>query len=199
MRSPMVRINWYFLLGAILAFFFGWPLVQANTQPSARNDLQIEYARARVALTEITLQQAQGMNSRVRGAVSANVVNEYRRDVDVARRHLDSLRAGDDSDQFPLWLRRAEANRQSAEARWKSAKAVHARVRGAFDSLEVRRLELQANLDRLLVEQGRAVADGPRNNQVAWQLEVLASETQRLKDEVQRAQPPGGYYPYYSY
>jgi hypothetical protein len=199
MRSAYIRTNSSFVLGGVLTLLLGWHLLHAAAQTDARDDLQIEYAQARMALAEINLQQAEGINNRVRGAVAANVVNEYRRDVAVARRHLESLHSGREDDEFQLWLRRAEASHQSALAQWKSAKAVNARVPRAFDRLEVRRLELHAKLGRLLVEQGKALADAPRNDQVAWQLEVLANETQRLNEKVQRAQHSSGSHPYNSY
>jgi hypothetical protein len=199
MRSPVVRTSWSFLLGGAATVLVGWSMLHADAPASSGSDLQIQYARTRLALAETNLQQAEEMNRRVRGAVSSNAVNEYRRDVKVAHRHLESLQAGREGDEFRLWLDRAEANQRAAAAQWKSAKAVNARVRGAFEPLEVRRMELQAKLDSLLVEQGKSLAAAPREDQVVWQLEVLANETKRLSEEVHRTQRPSGYYPYYFY
>jgi hypothetical protein len=187
------------LLGGAVTLLLGWPLLHAETPTNPHSDLQIQYARARLALAETNLQQAEGMNRRVRGAVSSNVVKEYRRDVEVARQHLASLQSERNHDEFQHWLHRAEASYQAAETQSKSVKAVNARARGAFEPLEIRRLELQAKVDLLLVEQGKALAAASREEQAAWQLEVLASETQRLNEEVRRNQRPSGYYPYYYY
>jgi hypothetical protein len=180
-----------------LTLALSWPLLHAETEARSDSGLPVDYARARLALAETTLQQAESMNRRVRGAVSSNVVSEYRRDVDVARRHLESLQSEREENAFQHWLNRAEVSYQAAEAQWRSAKAASARARGAFEPLEIRRLELQAKVDRLLVEQGKSLAAAPRDQQTAWQLEVLANETQRLSEEVRRNQRPSGYYPYY--
>ncbi len=197
MRSLHLRTSLSFLLGGALSLALSWPLLHAQTDARPGSDLPVDYARAQLALAETNLQQAEGMNRRVRGAVSGNVVSEYQRDVQVARRHLESLQSERVENEFQHWLIRAEANYLAAETQWKSAKAASAKARGAFEPLEIRRLELQAKVDRLLVAQGKSLVAAPRDQQAAWQLEVLANETQRLNEEVRRQQQPSGYYPYY--
>src|SRR5688572_19856303 len=102
MLNPISYSRRLFLLGAVATLLVGWPLLHAETQVNSENELRMEYAKTRLALAETKLQQVQRMNSRVRGAVSTSVVNEYRRDLSVARRHLESLESGDGGDDFRL-------------------------------------------------------------------------------------------------
>jgi hypothetical protein len=146
-------------------------------------------------LAEANLKKVERTNERVAKAVSPNVVDEYRKDLDVARFRLETLSAG--NNPFPIWLRAAEATWAASGSAWKSALAANQRVPGTLDSLEVERLRWRSEVDRLNVERGRLVADKPREDQLAWQISLQADEIQRLKEELLRHVPPGAVHWYW--
>ena len=183
-----MRQQWTFAM-LLVALVCGLALLTRAENSSTDKDLEVRYAEAELRLAEANLKKVERTNERVAKAVSPHVVAEYRKDLEVARFRLESLHAG--KDPFPVWLRAAEANWNSSESAWKSAIAANERVPGTLDSLEVERLRWRAEVDRLNVDRGRAVAGKSHEDQLAWQVSLQADEIQRLKEEILRNVPPG--------
>jgi DNA repair exonuclease SbcCD ATPase subunit len=155
---------------------------EAGTEQS----LEVRYAQAQLRLAEVNLKRVERMNQRVPRSVPGDMVAEYREDVEVAKLRLENLASGKGENDFQVWLRRAEEAAQSAEARLRSGMAVNQRAPGTLDALELERLRLRAELARLRLARGQALADQPRETQVQWQLDYLSDEVQRLNQEVLR-------------
>lgn len=155
--------------------------VAANEAPPVSID--VRYARAQVALARANLERVKQMNRRVAGTVSASVIDEFKRDLEKAAAQLKIAEAPAAEDAFTVWLARAESNWQDADAVWQDAVAANRRFPDTYAALDVERFRLRAEVTLLQLERGKALAAGPREAQLAWQLEMLASEIQKLKED----------------
>lgn len=163
----------------------------AHPGTADHENLELAYARAKLALAEANLKRVEARNQKVANAVSHNVVTAYRGDVDIARRALEDATQAD-ADDFGVWLRRVEIQWKAAEAVWKSAVAANQRKQGTVDPLDVERLRLRAELLRINHERGQTLRDQPRETQLAWRLGSLEDEIERLNEVVFRTTPARG-------
>ena len=191
------------LIGGVLggiAFGFlaalGW---EARSDSNAEESLAVRYARGHVALAETNLRKVLATNKLVARAVPANVVAEYREDLEVAKLRLAAALRGDGASPFPIWLRSAEASARAAEAEWRSALAANQRMPDAVDPLEVERIQRQAEVARLRLDLGKTLAGKPAQDQEQWELAYLLDEMQLVKERVLRNPPPGRIYPFWWY
>lgn len=165
-----------------------------------RNEsLEVRYARAQLELAQANLKRAEAKNSRVANTVSANVVGQYRHDVEAAQSQFDAAHQGSYK-PFAAWLRAAEVNWQGADTIWRSAVAANNQMPGTVDPLDVERLRLRAELYRLDLERGQALIDQPREAQLEWRVSLLNDELEQLKEAVFRSSPVSrGSYIYWRY
>jgi hypothetical protein len=167
------------------------PPPPGNGQPEP---LAIRYARAEVALAEAGLNKVEGMNKRVRGAVSGDVAHAYQRDLDIAKLQLQVALGENKKTEFDVWLRRAESAAGDAEMLWRGAVAANQRAAGAVDSLEVERLRQVFQLAKLELERGQNVAQGTAEARLAWQLEFVNGQVERALDQLRQSTPSSRVY-----
>jgi len=160
--------------------------------------LDVQYARAQLALAEANLKRVEEINRRVARAVSDKVVDEYRGDLAVAKARLELTSRGD-TDSFQVWLRSAEANLKSAERAWQNATLANRHMPATVEPLDVERLRLRAEVCRVELEQGRALAGATRQAQLEWRVRTLTSEVDRLDEAVFRLNPPRPSYLFWRY
>lgn len=158
------------------------PSADANTSTVSAD---VQYAQARLDLAQVNLARMEKMNAKVANVVSNNVVNAYRNDVTLAKLQLEEAQAGK-SDSFRVWLLDVESQYQAAETAYKSAQAANKRKAGTFDPLDVERMRLRTEVIRLNLDRGRALADQPREAQLAWRVSTLNDEIERLMEVVFR-------------
>jgi hypothetical protein len=172
----------------------------ADAQPNAADEsLDVRYCRAQLQLAEANLQRVQRVNRRVPRTIPASVVAEQQHDVETARMRLRQAEAGGLEDEFAVWLDRAGADYKEAQARWRSAVAANQRSTGTFDDAEVERFRLRGEVYRLQYARGQALAKAPRDEQVAWRIELLTNELERVKEDAIRIAPVARSYHYYYY
>ena len=171
----------------LLAGQVSGPAVPAPADVAASETIDVRYARAQLQLAEANLQRVQQINSKLARTVPASVVAEYQRDLDVAKTQMQQAesRAGDDP--FGVWLRRADTIRKNADTIWKNAATINRQSPGTFETLDVERFRLRAEVTRLQVERGLLLAHAPREAQLQWQIELVNNEVQRLKEESRSA------------
>ena len=190
----------------VLMMGMGLRLTSAGAAPPAAEgapaqsgeSLDVRYARAQFALAEANLKRVDQINQQVARAVSGKVVDEYRRDVDVARARLDAAERGE-SDSFQVWLRCAEASLKSADRAWQNAVVANQHMPGTIDQVDVERLRLRAEVYRIDLERGRALAGGTREAQLQWRVRMLSDEVDRLNEAVFRMGPPRSSYLFWRY
>lgn len=159
--------------------------------------LDVRYAEAQLRLAELNLKRIETANRRVANAVPGNIVAEYREDVAVAQSRLKA--AQQSQGPFQAWLTAAEAAARSADMQFEGAKAANEIQPGAVDAGEVERLRVLAEIARLRVARGKAVAGDSREAQLQWQVTVLGDEVDRLQEEVHRNPPVPRTYPLWWY
>jgi hypothetical protein len=191
----MAKSRWCLLLGGLL--IAGMQLVgvgQPALQPAGQDNLELQYAQARLALAEANLKKMESINAKVRGAVAGTVVDDYRDDITVANKGLEEVpRGGPDS--FAVWLSAAEAKWRSAVVMWRTAAAANDRQPNTVDALNIERMRLRAEVYRLDLERGRAAASRSHEDQLQWRVSVLSDEIERLNERVFR--PQNRAYPYW--
>jgi hypothetical protein len=175
------------------------PATRPPEPVAASKNLELEYARAKLQLAQTNLKRVEQMNRRLARTVPANVVAEFQYAVEEANVQVHQAASGPASDEFGVWLRRAQSDSQAANNRYTSAVAGNRRVQGTFDALDVERLRLRALVARLQWERGQSLAGAPRENQLEWQVELLNNQIDRLKEEPSRISPSIRYYPIYWY
>lgn len=171
------------------------PAGKAATTKAPAESVEVRYARAQVALAEANLKRVEESNRRVARAVPSTVVAEYRSGVEVAKARLAAATAGRSGGEFQVWLGRAEAESRAAETAWKSATAANDRAAGTFAAIDLERFRLRAEVARLQLERGQALAGAGREAQLEWEVDLLDNQVQRLKEEVNRAAPVVWSYP----
>jgi multidrug resistance efflux pump len=127
-------------------------------------------------------------------AVPSSVVADYQLDLKVARARLEQATAGRAASEFQVWLQRAEAEQKTAETTWKNATAVNGRTPGTYDSLDIERFRLRAEVAKLQLERGQTLVNSGREAQLQWEIDVLHNQVQRLKEESSRTTPVIRYY-----
>jgi hypothetical protein len=177
----------------VCSFACGLAATTANTSEPPRpegtpRNFDTEYAEAKLELAQANLQRAESMNQKVSNAVSANVVAEYRQDVEVAKLRLEDAKAGK-PDAFAVWLRSAEKKAAAAKTAWESAVAANKRTKGTVEATDVDRLRLRSQVLRLNFERGQSLANEPREAQLEWRVSSLGDEVERLSEVVLRNAP----------
>jgi hypothetical protein len=170
-------------------------------QTPASNDtisesVEVRYARAQLQLAKANLNRVEQSNKRVAGSVPSSVVAEYQHDFQVAKTRLDQTAAGRAASEFQVWLQRAEAERRTAETTWKNAMAVNGQAPGTFESLDIERYRLRAEVAKLQLERGQTLIDSGRDAQLQWEIDMLDNQVQRLKEESSQSTPFIGF-PYW--
>jgi hypothetical protein len=187
-----------------LAVVVGWIAFAQVSQAPPQRDATIEnvnlrYARAQLQLAEANLRRVEESNQRVARSVPTNVVAEFRYDVEVARARLAQAADGEAKNEFQVWLQRAEAERKAANDSLKSALAANDRVPGTFRELDIERFRLRVEVASLQLERGRMLAGAGRTVQLAWKVDLLDNQVQRLKEEAGRATSFIGLYPVWAW
>jgi hypothetical protein len=186
---------WLLTVACVSASQAPQPAAAAANTSTVPESVDVRYARAQLQLAEANLQRMRQINQRLPRSVPASVVAEYQQDVDVAKTQVQQAELNSGKDEFQVWLRRAESAWKTAHTLWKNGVAVNQRSPGTIEALDVERFRLRAELNRLQLERGQALAKAPREAQVQWQLELLNNEVQQVKEEATRAAPFSRYYP----
>ncbi len=151
-------------------------------------DFNAEYAEAKLELAKANLKRAEEMNQKVSNAVSANIIADYRQDLEVAKLRFEDAQAGK-SDDFAVWLRSAEKKATAAKTAWESAVAANKRTKGTVETTDLERLRLRSQVLRLNFERGQALASQSREAQLEWRVSSLGDEVERLSEVVLRHAP----------
>jgi hypothetical protein len=174
----------------------GQPQQAAATPEVTSESVEVRYARAQLQLAQTNLTRVQQSNRRVQRSVPGSVVADYQREVEVAKTRLEQATAGKTASEFQVWLRRAQAEQESADTAWKNATAVNSRDPGAFDPLDVERFRLRAEVAKLQLQRGQKLADDSREAQLQWEADLLDNKLRRLEEESSNVSPVVRLYPY---
>jgi uncharacterized protein YPO0396 len=182
MVTELLMVIGYFFVGQVPE-----PSAPAPSGAPASETVDVRYARAQLQLAQANLQRVQQINQRLARTVPASVVAEYQGDLDVAKTQMQQAESRSVADGFSVWLRRAESIWKNADTIWKNAVTIKQRSTGTFETLDIERFRLRAEVTRLQLERGQLLVRGPRESQLQWQLDLVNNEVQRLKEESRTA------------
>ena len=171
----------------------------APRDAAAEESLELRYARVRLELAEANLKRVEQMNKKLDRTVPSSVVADFKNDVTEANLQFRQATQEAPADPLVIWLRRAESSFQSATTRWKNAVAANRRVPDTIPALDVDRFRLRAEVARLQWQRGQELTKAPREQQLAWQVDLLNDEMELLKEETSRVAPFVRYYPIWLY
>jgi hypothetical protein len=192
------------MYGAALIIAVGWSWLgqisqESETQNAIAESVDVRYARAQLRLAEVDLQRVVESNKRVARSVPEGVVAEFRDDVLVAKARLELAVAGRRASDFQVWLKRAAAEARAAESSWQRATAANDSAPGTFRAIDLERYQLRAEVAKLQLERGQALADAGREAQLEWEVDLLNNQVQRLEAESGRATSFIGLYPVWAW
>jgi len=182
MVTELLMVIGYFFVGQVPE-----PSAPAPSGAPASETVDVRYARAQLQLAQANLQRVQQINQRLARTVPASVVAEYQGDLDVAKTQMQQAESRSVADGFSVWLRRAESIWKNADTIWKNAVTIKQRSTGTFETLDIERFRLRAEVTRLQLERGQLLVRGPRESQLQWQLDLVNNEVQRLTEESRTA------------
>lgn len=165
---------------------------------AASENLQMRYARSRLKLAQANLQRVEEMNRKLDRTVPSSVVSDFKREVIEAELQFQQA-SSETGDGFDIWLRRAENAWRSATTRWQNAQTANKQVKDTIPALDVERFRLRVEVAQLQWERGKALAKAPREEQLAWQVDLLSDEVELLREETSRVAPFVRYYPIWLY
>jgi len=179
----------------VVACWLGQPPQTPAPSDATSESVDVRYARAQLQLAEANLNRVEQINKRVARAVPSSVVADYQLDVKVAKTRLEQATAQQAASDFQVWLQRAEAERKTTDTAWKNATEVNRRTPGTYDSLDIERYRLRAEVAKLQLERGQTLVDSGHEAQLQWEIDLLDNQVQRLKEESSRASTIIRYYP----
>lgn len=171
----------------------------APRDAAAEESLELRYARVRFELAEANLKRVEQMNKKLDRTVPSSVGADFKNDLTEAELQFRQAAQPAPADPLAVWLRRAESSFQSATTRWKNAVAANRRVPDTIPALDVDRFRLRAEVAQLQWQRGQKLAGAPREQQLAWQVDLLNDEMELLKEETSRVAPFVRYYPIWLY
>jgi hypothetical protein len=179
----------------VAALYWCWVGQVQQTDPprsSTPEGVEVRYARAQLQLAEANLKRVEQSNQQMERTVPSSVVAEYQHDVQVAKLRLDRASAGRAADQFPVWLQRADAERQAAETALNNANAANKSVPGTIVPIDIERFRLRSEVAKLQLERGQTLVNAGHEAQLQWEVEMLDNQVQRLNEESRRVTAYGG-------
>ncbi|MEX2113698.1 MAG: hypothetical protein WD845_10960 [Pirellulales bacterium] len=150
----------------------------------AAGDFATRYAQAQLRLAELRLAKAQEMNRRVARTLAKGVVEQFADDVDFAKAQLAAAQGGGKADSFSFWVRRAELELQDDQEQLRIATSANERVPGAYQPIDLDRMQATIELASLRVERAKELANAPEEAKLVWQLEIIAEELNRVDQMV---------------
>ncbi len=88
---------------------------------------------------------------------------------------------------------------KSAQRAWQNATVANQHMPGSIDPVDVERLRRRAEVYRIDLVRGRALAGGTREAQLQWRVRMLSDELDRLNEAVFRMGPPRSSYLFWRY
>ncbi|MEX0675603.1 MAG: hypothetical protein WD063_00910 [Pirellulales bacterium] len=143
--------------------------------------LSVECAQAKLKLAQMNLARAQELNQKVPGTLIGGMMEQFVKEVEMARVELDLAKKSPRADTYLTCLERVKLDLRSAEQRAKVGLETHEKAPTVVTKGDVERMRLFANVANLQLRRGQALADASASDKLEWQLEVLADDLERVR------------------
>jgi uncharacterized membrane protein YccC len=181
-----MNVRHWSLVAAVLAI----GIVAGRTTGTAAQDekpkydfgqLTIQVADAKLKLAQMNLQRMQELNNKVRGTLITGMVEQFTEEVELAERELKAAKSNPGGDPFLAALERMRLALRSAEDREKRALATYEKAPDIVTKGDIERLRQVAVVADLQLQRGLALEGADAGKQVQWQIDVFASELDRVR------------------
>ena len=182
--NSLAFLGCYCLLVTPLAAQDASAVDSRSSATASGNSFSIRYARAYLKYVEATLGLAESKNRRVPQTIPAARVDRMREEVEVARKLLTVAESDSPGDDFPVFVRLAEAVHNVAQDQLNRAMEIHGRVPTPDSQLELERLRLRKELTLITLEHGQSLVGASRDEQTRWKINLLYNPVLRLSEQV---------------
>lgn len=155
----------------------------AQGKQNEKDALALRYAKAQLALAELTLSKANDLNRRMPNTITAAMISLFTDDVEFAKLQLQTVTKTGSLDPYQSLLRRAEIGVRYAEQRLKRASEADKLMPNTFDESDIKRLQLNVEMAKIRLERGKSLASAPPDAKLQWQVELLNDDVARLKEQ----------------
>jgi hypothetical protein len=143
--------------------------------------LTVQVGEAKLKLAQMNLQRMQELNNKVRGTLITGMVEQFTEEVELAKRELKAAKSNPGGDPFMATLERMRLALRSAEVREKRALATYGKAPDIVTKGDIERLRQVAVVADLQLQRGLALQDAEHGKQLQWQIDVFASELDRVR------------------
>jgi hypothetical protein len=160
-----------------------------TTGSAAQNDkpkydfgaLTVQVAEAKLKLAKMNLERMQELNNKVRGTLITGMVEQFAEEVELAERGLKAAKSTPGGDPYMATIERMRLALHSAERREKRALDTYEKAPDIVSKGDVERLRQMAVLADLQLQRGLSLQDAEPAKQLQWQVDVFASELDRVR------------------
>jgi len=181
-----MNVRHWSLVAAVLAI----GIVAGRTTGSAAQDekpkydfgqLTVQVAEAKLKLAQMNLERMQELNNKVRGTLITGMVEQFNEEVELAERELKAAQGNPGGDPFTATVERMRLALRSAMDREKRALATYEKAPDIVTKGDIERLRQVAVVADLQLQRGLALKDADHAKQLQWQIDVFASELDRVR------------------
>lgn len=149
----------------------------AKAAGSGEENIEVQLAKARLALAKVELDRVLKANERIGTAYTDSTVALLRSNLDMAAARLKALSGGNAADVRAAHLRELESDLAIAELRWKTAVQLHKSVPTSIDAEQVEARRLRVEVARLALARARQPAHETTPLELMqWQLNRLQQQ-----------------------
>jgi len=143
--------------------------------------LSVECAQAKLRLAELNLARAQELNQKVPGTLIGGMMEQFEKEVTLAKVELQIAEKSTDGDPFQASIERAKLALAAAKERAKVGMQTYKKAPTVVTKGDVERMRLFAVIVDLQLQRGEALANGPAEQKLEWQLEMLGDDIERIR------------------
>ncbi len=170
---------------AILAIGVGLGRTAGSAAEEDDNDklksLAVACAQAKLKLAEMNLARARELNQKVAGTLIGGMMDQFVKEVTLAKVDLDIAQKSTDNDAFQANIERVKLAAASAKERAKVGLLTHERAPMVVTKGDVERMRLFAVIVDLQLQRGEALANASAAKKLDWQLEMIGDDLERIR------------------
>ena len=143
--------------------------------------LAVACAQAKLKLAEMNLARAQELNRKVAGTLIGGMMNQFVKEVTLAKVDLDIAQKSTDNDAFQASIERVKLAVAAAKERAKVGLLTHEKAPMVVTKGDVERMRLFAVIVDLQLQRAEALTDASAEKKLDWQLEMIGDDLERIR------------------
>jgi hypothetical protein len=191
MRITAAAASAIVALGAILSLAYAQQnappqsfTAQASATPTARPNIDAQFAEAMYRLASARLQRVKNVDRRSSGSVAPGDITRMELQVEALGKMQEAARRNGKLDWFTMLLSEAEMSKTFADAALKRLTTIQAANPALVTKNDLAIAELAAQIAELNLQRGKDAAAKGHEEQQNWGLQFLLLDAQTLQDRV---------------